>query len=352
MVDRPTASAPDMDPKGLDAAAATSARLTQYANAYGEASKRNDKTAIAKIQKEWMEFAFQSYVLGQGKDVLAEMAKISPNLVKSLAEGVQASGVDALTKMLEAQNEANKKKQAMYQDEADRMYQARLSLADGPAKLMNTFKGFALLLQSFGVDCSGFIAECDKNIANEYAKVPKKDIEGISGINAYTVDPRKASQIARAMGDDAQRIADTAPEKVRKANTAAAAETGPLVGVGQSITAPAASAPVAAIKPVGTKFVIDAMTDIIAEKNLITSDKGRASLKAELQKGLTVAAGSDKDEKTVSSQDLTALATSTGSIIKAQGGKEIDANAAMDLAQQAINRARGLELAPPSPAPR
>lgn len=352
MVDKPTASAPDTDPKGLDAAAATSARLTQYANAYADASKRNDKPAIDKIQKEWMEFAFQSYVLGQGKDVLAEMAKLSPNLVKSLAEEVQKSGVDALKEMITLQAEANKKKQTMYQDELDRMYQARLATADGPAKLMANFKGFALLLQAFGVDCSGFIAECDRAIEAEYAKVPKKNIEGLSNVNAYTVDPRKASQIARAMGEDAQRIADTAPEKARRANTSATAETGAMVGVGQATSTPTPTPTAAvAMKPVGTKYVVDAMVAIIEDKGLITSDKGRAALKAELQKGIGTAANIDGDAKTVSGQDLTALATSTGSIIKAQGGKDMDPTAAMALAKQAIDRAKGLELAAPSPKP-
>lgn len=345
-----TPTAPDADPKSIDASALAMTRVQQYGKAYNEAKTPAE---AERIQKEFFQFAFQTAVIGEGPKVLAEMAKVSPNLVKALAEEIQKSGVTALEKMLVAQADANKKKQEMYADEIDRMYQARLSAADGPAKLMASFKGFAMLLQALcGIDCSNFIKECDERIAAEYAKVPKKDIEGLSKINAYSIDAREAAKMARDMGIEAQKLASTLPSQTSKANSAAAGETGTIAGVGKG--APPANAtpsPTATtMKPVATGYVVDAMATLIAEKKLITDNKN-PDLKANLQKTLVAAAGSDGDSKTVSSKDLGIIALNTGEAIKAQGGS-IKPDEAMALAKQAIERARGLELAVGGPSPR
>lgn len=360
MADKPTTGTTlETDAKTVDATATIQQRLTQFANSAAIASaKPNNQAEVDRITKETLAFSYQIYARGEGQKLLAEMAKTAPGLLKSLAEGLNTGGITAMTNMLEAQQEANKAKQKMYQDQVDRMYQARLATADGPAKLMATFKGFAMLLQSFGVDCSNFIAECDKNIDAEYAKVPEKNIEGLSGINAYSSDPRKASEMALAMQQDAQRVLDSMPEVTRKASLSAAKETRALAGAGPLAPPTGGTKPVAAttptapaIKPVETRYVTDAVAILAAEKHLITADKS-AALKADLNKGLVAAANADGDAKTVSGKDLIAVANTADNAIKAQGGKPLSNADAMNLAREAIERARGLELAGPAPSPR
>lgn len=353
MADTKTSIAPSSAsaaaPAGQDVREVFMNAQQQILNQYNEHVRTGNTPGAKAAQRQMATLYAQAAMVSENQTLLKDMMKLAPNLTKQIAEEMNAGGIDAFKKMLEAQQEANKKKQDMYMDEVNRMYNSRLATAEGPAKLMASFKGFAILLQSlFGIDCSNFIKECDERIESEYAKIPKKNIEGLSGVNAYTVDPTQATQAMEIMRRKAQEVAREVPGNVRDSTGQSYGAAVNSLGGDTAGTQPQAA--VKAEPPVATGLVATAMEQIIAEKKLITG-KGNDGLKADLEKRLALAAGSDGDAKTVSAKDVGALAINAQDAIKSHGGS-VSAEAAMALTKQAIERARAMAVAgAPSPQP-
>lgn len=333
-------------------------RAKQVENQLNQAVKSGDTKKAKELMLQGGLLYAQATLVTENQKLLADMMKVAPNLRKALAEELQKGGADAFTKMLELQSDANKKKQTMYQDEIDRMYQSRLATAEGPARLMANFKGFAILLQTLcGVDCSDFIKECDDRIEAEYAKIPKKNITGLAKLDAYTVDPTSASQALEIMATKAAGVASeipqTATQSTQQAMQGATSALGGAPTQAQGQTPTAQPTPqVQNQPPVAKNYVVSALEQIVQEKKLITSDsKAFAKFKTELLAGVDAAAGVDGDKKSISAKDMDALTLNTQDALN-KGGSHVDAAKAAEITKLAIERAKGMALAgTPLPAP-
>lgn len=306
--------------------------LNQLENQKKVALAGKDYARADKLFQDQVKLVGLAGVVEDGRKLQSKMMELVPELRSTAAKELLTVSVEASKKMVSEQHEANLKKQEAYMDEVNKTFQSRLNTAEGPARLMASFKGFAMLLQAFGVDCSEFIANMDKAIDGEYAKVPKKNIEGISSINAYTVDPTGALRATEIGRQASERVGSGVAEVAREAGQRAMGENINLQAnmpeIGQS--------PVAT-KPATTKSVTSALETLISDKNLITADK-KAAFKETLEKGITLAAGTDGNAATVSADDLSSVALRTQRAINKNGGN-VDSTQAMALAKEAIDRA-------------
>lgn len=312
-----------------------------------KASKNPDQTKIDQLTQELVQYSLSADLVFQSQDLRLEMMKVAPDLQKGLAEYFKKLGEKSGDYWMTLQNAAREKQQTSLQDELDRMYQARLSAADGPAKLMATFKGFALLLQAFGVDTTNFVAECDRMIEAEYAKVPNKDIERLLKNPDFIVDPTQAAAMSKKWTQEGIKEAGKLQQSVNESVENATDGVGTLLNNSSAADSPTSTGGKIEIeikkpqKSVSLDTMTTAMEQLLAESKLLTSSNS-ASVKKDIDRALIAAAGSDGNAKTVSSQDQKAIEINVAKVLEDHHLNAKDANL---LTKRALERAQGMELA-------
>lgn len=304
-----------------------------------KASKRPDQAKIDQLTKNLVQYSLSADLYFQSQDLRLEMMKVAPSLQKGLAEHITSLGKKSGDSWMELQKAARDKQQVSLQSELDAMYQKRLEAADGPARLMSTFKGWALLLQAFGVDTSSFVDECDKMIAKEYAKVPNKDINRLITDPSFTVDFQPAADMSQK---GTQKGIQAAGELQKDVNKSLGTATDSVADAldNKSPKGQSEKTAVTTKKSVTVGGVTTAMEELLAESKLLTTNNS-AAVKKDLGVALVAAAGSDGDAKTVSDKDKKAIEMNVAGVLERHHLDYKDANL---LTKKAIERAQGREL--------
>jgi hypothetical protein len=306
-----------------------------------KASKKPDQAKIEKLTREQTQYAITADLVFNNQDFRREMLRVSPNLQKGMAEYIQALGKKSGDTFMDLHKEARQKEQVSLQGELDSMYQKRLEAADGPAKLLSSFKGFALLLQACGVDTTNFVAECDRMIAQEYAKVPSKDINRLITQPSFTVDYKQAEGMAQTATDSGVKLADKLSNESERSVGIAADSAASLIDSQSPKTAqPEKSTTTSTKKTVTVGGVTTAMEELLAESKLLTASNS-AAVKKDMGAALGAAATSDGDGKTVSDKDKKAMEYNVAEVLEKH---HLDSKGAATLTRQAIEKAMGREF--------
>lgn len=309
-----------------------------------KASKHPDQAKIDQLTQDLVQYSLSADLVFQSQELRLEMMKVSPDLQKGLAEYFKKLGEQSGDFWMTLQNAAREKQQTSLQGELDQMYQARLATADGPAKLVATFKGFALLLQAFGVDTTNFVAECDRMIEREYAKVPQKNINRLLDAPDFVVDPAQAAAMSKKWTQKGIEEAGKLQTTVNK-STEQGMDGVTSILDGQT-TAPTTKVEVVSQnntsqKPVSVKTTTEAMTQLLEESKYLTT-QNREALTHDMEAAITNAAKSDGNGKTISTQDVQAIELNVADTLEKY---KLNVKDTERLTKQAIERAQGMELA-------
>jgi hypothetical protein len=302
-----------------------SAILEQAQLDYAAASKKGGQAQKDSALKLAIAY-IQVGTLQQSSELTREIQKIAPTLMDLLAKNQannQKLGAEKSLELLKAQAEEKRK---LLEKESKDLFDLAKAGSSATINLMATFKGFATLLQGFGIDTSEFIKFCDDKIAEEQRKIPRINADRLDDITttdktikATTVSSTAAdARLSAAADKSIKDILSKSPELIDQI-IAVGAKTGKQLA---PTTQDAATATTSsgrrqtASADIETTRVIKAIQDGIGIKTDV-----------DLQAIVKSSAASDKKSNTVSASDWAFMETkiSMGVAMKGEAANEAEA---------------------------
>lgn len=281
---------------------------------YAAASKKggqDQKDAALKLAIAYIQVG----TLQQSSEFTREIQKIAPTLMDLLAKNQannQKLGAEKSLELLKAQAEEKRK---LLEKESKDLFDLAKAGSSSTINLMATFKGFATLLQGFGIDTSGFIKFCDDKIAEEQRKIPRINADRLDDITT-TDRTIKATTVSTTAAD--ARLSAAADKSIQELLSKSPGLVDQIIAVGAKTSQQLAPVGQTASADIETTRVIKAIQDGIGIKTSV-----------DLQAIVKNSAASDKKSDTLSASDWAVMENkvSMGVAMKGEAANEIEAKA-------------------------